>query len=174
MSLHTLLTWRQVRAAEAMTHTVPYRVGNFFAPVTHFSLAGVLVGLPPCKGRTALGWQYQCHGVYYCRQGVRVHTTGPEQRGKKENCYVRRAQNKNHTMAMAGDPRDRRSAAGDDPGVRARLAPRAWPRACLRPVQYCRPPGAILGPLLLGAISLPTSCCHIPSAGLCPTRPPDP
>jgi len=28
-------------------------------------------------------------------------------------------------MAMAGDPRDRRSAAGDEPGVRARLAPRA-------------------------------------------------
>ena len=72
-------------------------------------------------------------------------------------------------MAMAGDFRDRSGAAGDESGVRVRLAP----RACLHPAQYRRSLRAVLGTLLLGAISLPAGCRHAPSAGLCPTRPPD-
>src|SRR5438045_2948341 len=97
-------------------------------------------------------------------------------RGNKEKCYGQRAQDKNHTMAMAGDPRDRGSATRDEPGTRVRMAP----RACLRSAQRRRPFGAVLGTVLLGAISLllPTGGGHA-TTGLCatrptgPTRPPD-
>ena len=74
-------------------------------------------------------------------------------------------------MAMAGDPRDRGGAALDEPGTRVRMAP----RACLLSVQRCRPLGAVLGALLLGAISLlPTTGSRHASAGLCATSPPGP
>jgi len=74
-------------------------------------------------------------------------------------------------MAMAGDPRDRGGAALDEPGTRVRMAP----RACLLSVQRRRPPGAVLGALLLGAISLlPTTRDRHAPAGLCATCPPGP
>jgi len=79
-------------------------------------------------------------------------------------------------MAMASDPRGRGGAARDEPGTRVRMAP--W--ACLHSVQHRRPPGAVLGAVLLGAISLlPTPGGRHAPAGLCatcppgPTRPPD-
>ena len=69
---------------------------------------------------------------------------------------------------MAGDPWDRGGAARDEPPSRLRLAPRAR----LRSAQHRRPLGAVLGALLLGAISLlPTGCRHTP-AGLCRNPPP--
>ena len=79
-------------------------------------------------------------------------------------------------MAMAGDPRDRGGATRDEPGTRVRMVP----RACLLSVQRRRPRVAVLGTLLLGAISLlPTTGGRRAPVGLCatcpsgPTRPPD-
>jgi hypothetical protein len=74
-------------------------------------------------------------------------------------------------MAMAGDPRDRGGAARDEPGTRIRMAP----RACLLSVQHRRPRVAVLGTLLLGAISLlSTTGGRRAPVGLCATRSPGP
>ena len=74
-------------------------------------------------------------------------------------------------MAMAGDPRDRRGAARDEPSTRVRMAP--WAR--LLSVQRRRPLGTVLGALLLGAISLlPTTGGRHAPTGLCATGPPGP
>jgi hypothetical protein len=92
-------------------------------------------------------------------------------RGKKEKCYGQRTQDQNHTMAMAGDPRDRGGAAHDEPGTRVRMAS----RACLHSAQHRRPLGDVLGALLLGAISLlPTTGGRHTPAGLCATGPSGP
>ena len=79
-------------------------------------------------------------------------------------------------MAMAGGPRGRGGTARDKPGTGVRMVS----RACLYSAQRRRPPGAVLGALLLGAISLlPTPGGRHAPAGLCttcppgPTRPPD-
>ena len=79
-------------------------------------------------------------------------------------------------MAMAGGPRGRGGTTRDKPGTGVRMVP----RACLCSAQRRRPPGAVLGALLLGAISLlPTPGSRYAPADLCatcppgPTRPPD-
>jgi hypothetical protein len=74
-------------------------------------------------------------------------------------------------MAMAGGPRGRGGAARDEPGTGVRMVP----RACLHSAQRRRPPRAVLGTLLLGAISLLSTPGgrHAP-AGLCATCPPGP
>ena len=73
-------------------------------------------------------------------------------------------------MAMAGNPGGRGGAARDQSGTRVRMAP----RACRLSVQRCRPLGAVLGAVLLGALSLlPTGGRHAPT-GLCATCPSGP
>ena len=70
---------------------------------------------------------------------------------------------------MAGDPRHYGGAARDKSGARARLASDAR----LRPTKHCRALWAVLGTLLLGAVSLLAGDRHPPSTGLCPARAPD-
>ena len=69
-------------------------------------------------------------------------------------------------VAMADDPRHCGGAARDEPDARVRLVPDTR----LRPAEHCRALWAVLGTLLLGAVSLLTGGRHPPSTGLCPAR----
>jgi hypothetical protein len=70
---------------------------------------------------------------------------------------------------MAGDPWHCGSAARDESSARARMASDTR----LRAAEYCRALWAVLGPLLLGGVSLLAGDRQPPATGLCPARAPD-